>query len=175
MSTARPGAVLLVTSAAAFLSSLDLFIVNIAFPDIRASFPGTDLGQMSWILNGYTVVFAAFLALAGRVADRFGHARVFLVGLAVFTLASAACAAAPGVWLLVAARAVQAVARPSSSRRRCRCCWRPTPPSGVRGPSGRGPRSARSRRRSARRWAGCSSSSPGTGSSSSTCPSGSSR
>ncbi len=109
MSTARPGAVLLVTSAAAFLSSLDLFIVNIAFPDIRADFPGTDLGQMSWILNGYTVVFAAFLALAGRVADRYGHTRVFLVGLAVFTLASAACAAAPGVWLLVAARAVQAV------------------------------------------------------------------
>ncbi|HEY2191208.1 MAG TPA: DHA2 family efflux MFS transporter permease subunit [Actinomycetospora sp.] len=109
MSTARPGAVLVVTSAAAFLSSLDLFIVNIAFPDIRADFPGTDLGQMSWILNGYTVVFAAFLALAGRVADRFGHTRVFLTGLAVFTLASAACAAAPGVWLLVAARAVQAV------------------------------------------------------------------
>ncbi|HEY2225470.1 MFS transporter [Actinomycetospora sp.] len=109
MSTARPGAVLLVTSAAAFLSSLDLFIVNIAFPDIRANFPGTDLGEMSWILNGYTVVFAAFLALAGRLADRFGHKQVFLAGLAVFTLASAACAAAPGVWLLVAARAIQAV------------------------------------------------------------------
>ncbi len=109
MRTARPGAVLLVTSAAAFLSSLDLFIVNIAFPDIRADFPGTDLGQMSWILNGYTVVFAAFLALAGRVADRFGHTRVFLTELAVFTLASAACAAAPSVWLIVAARAVQAV------------------------------------------------------------------
>ena len=107
--TPRPGAVLLITSAAAFLSSLDLFIVNIAFPDIRASFPGTDLGQMSWILNGYTVVFAAFLALAGRLADRFGHKRVFLVGLAVFTLASAACAVAPSVWTLVAARAVQAV------------------------------------------------------------------
>ena len=105
----RPGAVLLITSAAAFLSSLDLFIVNIAFPDIRADFPGTDLGQMSWILNGYTVVFAAFLALAGRLADRFGHKRVFLIGLTVFTLASAACAVAPSVWTLVAARAVQAV------------------------------------------------------------------
>lgn len=64
---------------------------------------------MSWILHGYTVVFAAFLALAGRVADRFGHTRVFLTGLAVFTLASAACAAAPSVWLLVAAGAAQAV------------------------------------------------------------------
>ncbi|WP_433800032.1 MFS transporter [Actinomycetospora sp. CA-084318] len=105
----RPGLVLLIASAAAFLSSLDLFIVNIAFPDIRADFPGTDLGQMSWILNGYTVVFAAFLALAGRLADRSGHKRVFLIGLAVFTAASAACAVAPTVWLLVAARAVQAV------------------------------------------------------------------
>lgn len=73
-----PTTVLLVTSAAAFLSSLDLFIVNIAFPAIRADFPGSDLGQLSWVLNGYTVVFAAFLALAGRLADRFGHRRLFL-------------------------------------------------------------------------------------------------
>lgn len=109
MPAPRPGVVLLITSAAAFLSSLDLFIVNIAFPDIRAAFPGTDLGQMSWILNGYTVVFAAFLALAGRLADRIGHKRIFLVGLAVFTLASVACAGAPSVWSLVAARTVQAV------------------------------------------------------------------
>jgi EmrB/QacA subfamily drug resistance transporter len=100
---------LLVVSAAAFLSSLDLFIVNIAFPAIRADFPGSDLGQMSWVLNGYTVVFAAFLAVAGRLADRFGHKRVFLAGLAVFTVASAACAAAPSVGLLVTARAVQAL------------------------------------------------------------------
>lgn len=104
-----PTTVLLVTSAAAFLSSLDLFIVNIAFPAIRADLPGSDLGQLSWVLNGYTVVFAAFLALAGRLADRFGHRRLFLVGLAVFTVASALCAAAPTVWALVAARAVQAV------------------------------------------------------------------
>ncbi|WP_433781705.1 MFS transporter [Actinomycetospora sp. CA-101289] len=105
----RPRTVLLITSAAAFLASLDLFIVNIAFPDIRADFPGTDLGQISWVLNGYTVVFAAFLALAGRLADRVGHRRVFLAGLAVFTVASAVCAFAPSVGLLVAARAVQAL------------------------------------------------------------------
>lgn len=104
-----PTAVLVVTSAAAFLSSLDLFIVNIAFPAIRADFPGSDLGGLSWILNGYTVVFAAFLALAGRLADRYGHRRLFLIGLVVFTIASAACALAPSVWTLVAARAVQAV------------------------------------------------------------------
>ena len=107
--TTSPRTVLLITSAAAFLSSLDLFIVNIAFPDIRADFPGTDLGDISWVLNGYTVVFAAFLALAGRLADRVGHRRVFLVGLAVFTAASIACAVAPSVGLLVAARAVQAL------------------------------------------------------------------
>ncbi len=105
----RPGLVLVVVSAAAFLSSLDLFIVNIAFPAIRADFPGTDLGEMSWILNGYTVVFAAFLSLAGRLADRYGHRRVFLTGLAVFTAASAACAAGPTVGAIVAARALQAV------------------------------------------------------------------
>jgi EmrB/QacA subfamily drug resistance transporter len=107
--TTTPGRTLLVVSAAAFLSSLDLFIVNIAFPAIRADFPGSDLGQMSWVLNGYTVVFAAFLAVAGRLADRFGHKRVFLAGLGVFTVASAACAVAPSVGLLVAARAVQAL------------------------------------------------------------------
>ncbi|MFC5142553.1 MFS transporter [Actinomycetospora rhizophila] len=107
--SASPRTVLLITSAAAFLSSLDLFIVNLAFPAIRADFPGSDLGALSWVLNGYTVVFAAFLALAGRLADRLGHRRVFLVGLAVFTLASAACAAAPSVGLLVAGRAVQAL------------------------------------------------------------------
>jgi len=98
-----------VVSAAVFLSSLDLFIVNIAFPAIRADFPGTRLTGLSWVLNGYTVVFAAFLALAGRLGDRYGHRRVFLAGLGVFTGASAVCAAAPTLTALVAARAVQAL------------------------------------------------------------------
>lgn len=107
--TARPRAVLVITSSAAFLATLDLFIVNIAFPAISADFPDSDFGQMSWVLNGYTVVFAAVLALAGRLADRYGHRRVFLIGLAIFTIASAACALAPSLWALVAARAVQGV------------------------------------------------------------------
>ncbi|TRW82085.1 DHA2 family efflux MFS transporter permease subunit [Mycolicibacterium sp. 018/SC-01/001] len=105
----RPVTVLLITSAATFLLSLDLFIVNIAFPAIGAAFPGSDLADLSWILNSYTIVFAAVLGLAGRLADRHGHRRLFLIGLSVFTVASAACAAAPSVWLLVAARALQGV------------------------------------------------------------------
>jgi EmrB/QacA subfamily drug resistance transporter len=105
----RRGAVLSITSAAAFLATLDLFIVNIAFPSISAAFPGTDFSQMSWILNGYTVVFAAVLALSGRLADRYGHRRVFLIGIAIFTLASAACALAPSIWALVAARVAQGI------------------------------------------------------------------
>ena len=105
----RPHAVLVITSSAAFLATLDLFIVNIAFPAISADFPDADFGQMSWVLNSYTVVFAAVLALAGRLADRYGHRRVFLIGLAIFTVASAACALAPSLWALVAARTVQGV------------------------------------------------------------------
>ncbi|KAA0094129.1 DHA2 family efflux MFS transporter permease subunit [Mycolicibacterium sp. P1-18] len=103
----RPRTVLVITSSAAFLATLDLFIVNIAFPAISANFPGSDFGEMSWVLNGYTVAFAAILALAGRLADRYGHRRVFLVGLAIFTAASAACALAPSLWALVGARTVQ--------------------------------------------------------------------
>ena len=101
--------VLLVVSAAAFLVSLDMFIVNIAFPDLRVSFPSSDLPTMSWVLNGYTVAFAALLAPAGSLADRYGRRLVFLIGVAVFTVGSVACALAPSVWSLVAFRVVQAV------------------------------------------------------------------
>ncbi|MCU1683377.1 MAG: major facilitator transporter [Amycolatopsis sp.] len=107
--TTRPGLVLLLVSVASFLASLDLFIVNIAFPAIRVAFPGGDLGSMSWILNGYTVMFAAFLAPAGRLADRYGRRRLFLIGVAIFTAASAACALAGSIPMLVAFRAVQAI------------------------------------------------------------------
>jgi EmrB/QacA subfamily drug resistance transporter len=105
----RPGVVLAIVSAAVFLANLDLFIVNIAFPRISASFPDQGLGAMSWVLNGYTVVFAALLAASGRIADRYGRRRLFLGGVAVFTLASAACAAATSPAMLVAFRVVQAV------------------------------------------------------------------
>lgn len=108
-SALRPTATVLVASAAAFLASLDLFIVNIAFPEIRSAFGHADLAAMSWILNGYTVVFAAFLNPAGRLGDRYGHRRIFLCGLVVFTAASAACGLSGMFAILVGARVVQAV------------------------------------------------------------------
>src|ERR1700759_541368 len=101
-------ATLVLVGAGAFLATLDLFIVNIAFPDIRADFPGTSNMALSWVLNAYGIVFAALLVPAGRLADLFGRRRLFRLGMALFAVASAACAAAPSVGLLVAGRAVQA-------------------------------------------------------------------
>ena len=106
---ARRWQVLLVTAVAVFMSFLDVTIVNIAFPDIRESFPDSSLSELSWILNAYTIVFAAALVPAGRLADRFGRRRFFFLGLLVFLAASVACGAAGSVEVLVAARAVQAL------------------------------------------------------------------
>ena len=106
---ARPGRVLVVTSAAAFLASLDLFVVNVAFRDIGRDFHGTSLSDLSWVLNGYAIVYAALLVPLGRLADRTSRKAGFLAGLALFTAASAGCAAAPDLRLLVAARVLQAV------------------------------------------------------------------
>ncbi len=92
----------------AFMAGLDLFIVNIAFPDLARDFGGASIGGLSWVLNAYTIVFAALLVPAGRWADELGRKRVFLTGLALFTGASAACAAAGSVEVLVALRVVQA-------------------------------------------------------------------
>ncbi|MDT0310658.1 MFS transporter [Streptomyces sp. DSM 44917] len=103
----RPRGVLPVVSAAVFLANLDLFVVNVALPVMNEDYD-TTLAALSWVLNAYAIVFAALLVVAGRLADRYGHRQVFLLGLAVFTAASAACALAPGVGTLVAARAVQA-------------------------------------------------------------------
>jgi EmrB/QacA subfamily drug resistance transporter len=105
---ARRWQVLLVASAGAFMGFLDVTIVNIAFPAIERDFHGASLAELSWILNAYAIVFAALLVPAGRIADRIGRRRGFVIGLVVFGLASALCAAAPSVELLVAARVVQA-------------------------------------------------------------------
>ena len=104
----RKWRVSLIVCVGVFMASLDLFIVNIAFPAISKHFGGASLGSLSWILSGYAIVFAALLVPAGRWADAFGRKRAFLLGLGVFVAASAACALAPSVGFLVGARIVQA-------------------------------------------------------------------
>jgi EmrB/QacA subfamily drug resistance transporter len=106
---ARRWQVLLVTSVGVFMTFLDVTIVNIAFPDIRASFPDSSLAQLSWILNAYAIVFAAALVPAGRLADRLGRRRFFFGGLLLFLGASVVCGAADSVELLIGARVVQAL------------------------------------------------------------------
>jgi len=97
----------LIACTGAFLVFLDTTIVNIAFPDISASFPEASRDLLSWVLDGYFVVIAALLVPAGGLADRFGHKRVFLWGLGLFTLSSLLCAVAPSLEALIAFRILQ--------------------------------------------------------------------
>ena len=100
---------MLIACAGAFVAFLDTTIVNIAFPDISASFAGSGRDALSWVLDGYFVVIAALLVPAGGLADRFGHKRIFLLGVAGFTAASLLCAAAPSLELLISFRVVQGI------------------------------------------------------------------
>src|SRR6266478_4145780 len=100
--------VLIVVSVATFVASMDLFIVNIAFPSIERDFAGTSDATLSWVLSAYAIVTAALLIPAGRLADLLGRKRLFMVGLVTFVVASALCAAAPGAGRLIGARVVQA-------------------------------------------------------------------
>jgi EmrB/QacA subfamily drug resistance transporter len=99
----------LIACAGAFVAFLDTTIVNIAFPDISASFAGSGRDALSWVLDGYFVVIAALLVPAGGLADRFGHKRIFMLGMAGFTAASLLCAVAPSLELLIAFRVLQGI------------------------------------------------------------------
>jgi EmrB/QacA subfamily drug resistance transporter len=101
--------VLACTSLAVFAVFLDTTILFVAFPDLTATFSSASASDLSWVLNAYTIVFAAALIPAGRMADRLGRKRVFLAAVVLFTLGSVLCGAAPSVELLVAARVLQAV------------------------------------------------------------------
>src|SRR5207237_8012480 len=85
---------------------LDTTIVNVALPSIR-----TDLGftetSLVWVVNAYMLSFGGFLLLGGRLGDLYGHRKLFLAGIALFTVASLACGLAQTQLLLIAARAVQ--------------------------------------------------------------------
>lgn len=104
-----PWQVFFVASIAVFLVSIDGTVLFAAFAALRDGFPGSSAAGLSWVLNAYTVVYAALLVPAGRVTDSLGRKRVFQLGLTLFLAASAACGAAPTVSILVAARVLQAI------------------------------------------------------------------
>ncbi|MEV5442418.1 MFS transporter [Streptomyces sp. NPDC052644] len=107
---ADPALVLALCSGAGFMAFLDLSIVTLAFPDVLDDFPGASLDTAAWVLGGYTVLLAAVLTPAGRIADSVGRRTVFLWSLGAFTAASLLCAVAPSLWWLIAARCVQGAA-----------------------------------------------------------------
>lgn len=109
MTAGRRALALGVLCAGAFLGAVDLQLVNIAFPDMLRSFPGSDLAGLSWVFNGYTITFTVSLLPAGGLADRFGYRRVYVAGLATFVVSAAVCAVAPSAAVLIAARLVQGV------------------------------------------------------------------
>jgi EmrB/QacA subfamily drug resistance transporter len=107
-SATSPGQVLAIVCVGIVLANLDLFIVNVGLPNIAREFKDATLEDLSWILNGYAIVYAALLVFFGRLAERHRRDRSFLLGIALFTAASAACSAANSVGMLVAFRLLQA-------------------------------------------------------------------
>ncbi|MCZ4500330.1 MAG: putative drug resistance transporter [Marmoricola sp.] len=107
--TVSPWAILGVTAIASFMVFLDTQVLFVAFDDITRTFPTVSFATMSWTLSAYTIALAAALVPAGRLADRIGRRRMFVIGLVLFTLASALCAAATSPALLIAFRVIQAL------------------------------------------------------------------
>ena len=106
---ASPWPVFWVASIATFLVSLDTTMLFAAFDPLRHAFADATAADLSWVLNAYTVVYATMLIPAGGLADTHGRKRVFLIGVAIFLAASAACGLAGSVGWLIAARVSQAV------------------------------------------------------------------
>ncbi|MFJ6793691.1 DHA2 family efflux MFS transporter permease subunit [Streptomyces sp. NPDC091268] len=108
-SSTNPRAALYALCVGFFMICLDAPVVNVAVPDLRSSL-GASLNSAVWVNSAYALSYAVPLILAGRLGDRYGPKRVFLTGLAAFTLASLACALAPGTAALITTRSLQGVA-----------------------------------------------------------------
>ena len=105
----HPGIVLATLSLANVMALLDLFVVNVALHDIGVGLHyQSSLSDVAWVLNAYALFFGALLIPAGRFADKYGRKATFILGSAVFTVASLACAVSPDLWVLVGFRCVQA-------------------------------------------------------------------
>ncbi|MFI0905565.1 MFS transporter [Streptomyces sioyaensis] len=106
--TAPAWLVMLLVCAGQFLVVLDVSVVNVALPAMRTGLGLSELG-LQWIVNAYVITFAGFMLLGGRAADLFGRKRIFVLGLALFTIASLGGGLAQQPWQLIAARTVQGV------------------------------------------------------------------
>lgn len=102
------GVVLAAVGIPVFMVTLDNLVVTNALPVIKSEL-GASLSDLQWFVNAYTLAFAALLLTAAAIGDRLGRRRVFLAGIALFTLASAACALASEPWMLIGARAIQGI------------------------------------------------------------------
>ncbi|MEV6268187.1 MFS transporter [Kribbella sp. NPDC051936] len=102
------GVVLAAVGIPTFMVTLDNLVVTNALPVIKSEL-GASLSDLQWFVNAYTLAFAALLLTAAAIGDRLGRRRVFLAGIALFTLASAACALAGEPWMLIGARAIQGI------------------------------------------------------------------
>ena len=106
VSKVNPNAVLAVVAVAQFMVILDGTVVNVALPTIQRHL-GFSEQSLSWVLNAYTLMFGGFLLLGGRLADRLGRRRLFVVGVAVFSGASLICGLAQSEAMLLVARGAQ--------------------------------------------------------------------
>jgi len=107
--SSRPGITFGLCSLAVFLVMLDTTILFVAFHGISASFTTVSSAELSWILNAYTIVFGALLVPTGRFADLYGRKKLFLGGVALFTVASGLCGFATNALALIGFRVMQAV------------------------------------------------------------------
>src|SRR5829696_6976507 len=99
---------LAIASVAIFMVTLDNLVVTTALPSIRKDL-GASIEDLEWTVNAYTLAFTVFLLTGAALGDRFGRRRLFMGGLALFTLASAAAAVAPDTATLIGARALQGI------------------------------------------------------------------
>src|ERR1700716_4428481 len=102
----RKGWTLAIVSIGLFMVVLDNLVVNVALPSIRRDL-GASIQALEWTVNAYVLSYAVFLLTGAALGDRFGRKRMFVGGLTLFTISSAAAAVAPSTGLLIAARAVQ--------------------------------------------------------------------
>src|SRR5258708_38794040 len=98
------GAVFAVTALGSFMAALDLSIVNVAFPNLEASYPDASQASLAWVITAYSIVFGALLLTGGRTGDRLCRRRLFMTGTGVFLARSFLCGIAPNVPMPLARR-----------------------------------------------------------------------